>query len=201
MKWHCLPGSFSGKFFCVKRLYLNSFDGGIEVLNVGAKPNLNTQPWVYLLKLGDRAIWTKWRPLWFEFLLWRLDPWTPLPHNIIQMVYLGHSQTVFGLSVFSSAARRAARKMKSSFTISVSISWLPTMRRVLNQEPVWTTFPEHMSHPEEKGIVILSISILSNSIEYKHLPWARNDLQSPSAHPDSVFNENYCKQISDQSNL
>ena len=52
-----------------ERLYLNSFDGGIEVLNVGAKPNLNSQPWVYLLKLGDRAIWTKWRPLWFEFLL------------------------------------------------------------------------------------------------------------------------------------
>ena len=94
-------------------LYLNSFYGGIEVLNVGAKPNLNSQPWVYLLKLGDRAIWTKWRPLWFEFLLWRLDPWTPLPHNIIQIVYLGHSQTVFGLSIFPGTACRAARRIKS----------------------------------------------------------------------------------------
>ena len=29
--------------FCVKLFHLNSFYGGIEVLNVGAKPDLNSQ--------------------------------------------------------------------------------------------------------------------------------------------------------------
>ena len=104
------------------------------------------------------------------------------PHNIIQTVYLGHSQTVLGLSIFPSTACRAARRIKSQspspchFVCVMPV--LPSNHKIAitpaicneespYQEPVWTTFPKHMSNPEEQGLVIIPIFTIHFKLFYR----------------------------------